>query len=280
MSGANDANVRTAVVSGGGTGIGRAIAARLGALGWRVAIGGRRLEPLEETLPIVEQAGGRGFAHALDVTDAASIDRFFEAAEAALGPVDVLINNAGIGRPGPIDEVPPEQIANEIATKVTGSLWMARRAIRSMRPRHTGDILFMSSASADRPFPFQVTYSAANAAVEHAAKGLRVELEGSGIRVSALRIGDTGGTEFAFSGGPEVAERMVQSMTHWFRHALLRHTQLMTPEMVADAVAAMVTLPPTYQLEIASIAPVAPVGEMPATLEEFMAAAAAQTTLP
>jgi NAD(P)-dependent dehydrogenase (short-subunit alcohol dehydrogenase family) len=259
---------RMAVVSGAGTGVGRAIAEKFGALGWPVAIGGRRPDPLAETKARVEKSGGTCFAHELDVTDADSVERFFDRAESELGAVGAVINNAAVGRYGPLDDFSPAEIAVEIATKLTGALFMARRAIRSMRAAgRGGDILFISSASAAQPWPFHLPYSAANAGVEHAARILRQELEGTGIRVGVLRCGETAGTEF--SAREQSTGRMASAMDYWFRRGLLRHAGVMTPDLVADAVAAAVTLPASHQYDLLSVMPTAPPGELPGTLGEY-----------
>jgi NADP-dependent 3-hydroxy acid dehydrogenase YdfG len=269
MTAFDPARDRMAVISGAGTGVGRAIAAKFSALGWRVAIGGRRVDRLAETVEVVEKAGGTCFAHALDVTDAESVERFFAAAEAELGKVSVVINNAAVGRYGPLDDFSPSEIAVEIATKLTGALWMARRGIQTMRAEGSGgDVLFISSASAVQAWPFHLPYAAANAGVEHAARTLRQELEGTGIRVTCLRCGETGGTEF--SAREQASGRMFAATDYWFRRGLLRHTGLMVPEMVADAVAAAVTLPMAYQYDALSVMPTAPIGALPTTLEEFV----------
>src|SRR5262245_5757765 len=120
---------RVAVVTGAGTGIGQAIAAKFGSFGWRVAVGGRRVELLDETASLVDAAGGRCFPHALDVTNPASVEQFFTATEAEFGAVEVVINNAAMARYGPLDDFAPEEIQAEIATKLLGSLYMARRGI-------------------------------------------------------------------------------------------------------------------------------------------------------
>ena len=124
--------------------------------------------------------------------------------------------------------------------------------------------------AAVQPWPFHLPYAAANAGVEQAARSLRLELEGTGIRVTMLRCGETGGTDFATR---ELASgRMTDASEYWFRRGLLRHAGLMTPGMVADAVAAAVTLPPEYQYESFAVIPTAPVGDLPRTFEEFGAA--------
>jgi len=260
---------RVAVVTGAGTGIGRAIAVKFGGFGWRVGIGGRRTPLIEESATLVEQAGGKCAPHRLDVTDPDSVEEFFTAVEAELGPVDIVINNAATGRYGPLDDFAPEEIAAEIATKFTGALYMARRGIQGMRRTGSGgDILFMTSTSAIQPWPFHLPYAAASAGVEHAARILRLELEGTGIRVHVLRCGPTGGTDFGTR--EQQSGRMATMTEYWFRRGLLRHTSVMTPDVVADAVATAVTLPPSHQYEFMAVEPVAPVGELPVTFDDYV----------
>jgi len=267
VSGFDTAHDRVAVISGGGTGIGRAIAEKLGSLGWKVAVGGRRVELLAETVARVDAAGGTGLGHPLDVTDAASVETFFAAAETDLGPVSVVVNNAATARYGRLDDFSPDEIDAEVATKLLGSLYMARCGIRSMRPHARGDILFITSLAAVQPWPFHLPYAAANAGVEQAVRSLRLELEGSGIRVTMLRCGETVGTDFATR---EIESGRLGEVTEaWFRRGLLRHAGTMRPAMVADAVAHAVTLPAGYQYESVAVIPTAPVGPLPTTLDEL-----------
>src|SRR5438128_851027 len=270
MSQVDPEHDRVAVVTGAGTGIGQAIATKFGGLGWRVAVGGRRVELLGETASLVEQAGGRCLPHALDVTVPESVEQFFDATEAELGPVSVVINNAAMARYGPLDDFSPEEIQAEVATKLIGSLFMARRGIQTMRREGGGDILFITSVAAVQPWPFHLPYASANAGVEHAARTLRFELEGTGIRVTMLRCGETLGTDF--STREMESGRMDAASEFWFRRGLLRHAGLMTPDMVADAVAAAVTLPAGYQYETLAVIPTAPVADLPKTFEEYGAA--------
>jgi NAD(P)-dependent dehydrogenase (short-subunit alcohol dehydrogenase family) len=257
---------RVVAISGAGTGIGRVAATKFAALGWKVAVGGRRVERLAETKAIVEQAGGTCLAHELDVSVGPSVDAFFSAVEAGLGTVTAVINNAATARYGPLDDFSAEDIALEINTKLTGSLLMSARAIRTMRRESCGgDILFVTSAAAVWPWVQHLPYAAANAGVEHAARILRLELEGTGIRAGVLRVGETLGTEFGLRG------MQTSGMPNelWFRRGLLRHNGLQTPENVADAMIAAVSLPRTHQYEVLSVMPTAPIGELPKTLEEW-----------
>src|SRR5262249_50121675 len=139
---------RVAVVSGAGTGIGRAIALKFGALGWRGAVGGRLVDLLPPTAALVGQAAGICGGGVVDVMDAESVERFFADVEARWGPVTVVINNAGAARFGPLHETGADEIEAEIVTKLVGSLYMARRAIQTMcRDGTGGDILFLTSIS-------------------------------------------------------------------------------------------------------------------------------------
>jgi NAD(P)-dependent dehydrogenase (short-subunit alcohol dehydrogenase family) len=257
---------RTAVISGAGTGIGQATAIKLGSLGWRVAIGGRRVEKLTETAALVEDAGGTCFAHALDVSDPDSVETFFSATESRLGVATAVINNAATARYGPMDEFTPAEIFAEIGTKLLGSLYMARRGIQAMkRDGRGGDVLFVTSVGGVQPYPHHLPYAAANAGVEHAARTLRLELEGTGIRVNILRCGETLGTDFATR--EQENGRSAAASELWFRRGLLRHTGLMTPEMVAEAMVTALTLPMSYQYDLLAISPTAPIGEPPRTFE-------------
>jgi NADP-dependent 3-hydroxy acid dehydrogenase YdfG len=257
---------RVVAISGAGSGIGQVAAVRFAALGWKVAIGGRRVERLAETEAMIANAGGACLAHELDVGDGGSVERFFDAAEAEFGVMTAIINNAATARYGPLDDFSPADISLEVGTKLTGSLLMAARGIRGMRRAGVGgDIIFVTSAAAVWPWVEHLPYAAANAGVEHAARILRLELEGTGIRAGVLRVGETAGTEFGNRG------MAMGVMPHdlWFRRGLLRHSGLMNPDNVAEAMVAVVSLPPSYQYEVVSVMPTAPVGDLPTTIEEW-----------
>jgi NADP-dependent 3-hydroxy acid dehydrogenase YdfG len=266
VSDIDGAKSRVVAISGAGTGIGQVAAVRFAAQGWRVAVGGRRAERVAETQSRIQDAGGTCLAVQLDVSDGVSVERFFDAVEAELGTVTAIINNAATARYGPLDDFSPEDIVVEVSTKLTGALLMAARGIRGMRRAGSGgDIVFVTSAAAVWPWIQHLPYAAANAGAEHAARILRLELEGTGIRSGVLRVGETGGTEFANRG---LAMGGMPSEL-WFRRGLLRHQGTMTPENVADAMIAMVSLPPSFQYELLSVVPTAPIGDLPTTMEEW-----------
>jgi NAD(P)-dependent dehydrogenase (short-subunit alcohol dehydrogenase family) len=170
----SESQTRVVAVTGAGTGIGRATAVAFAGLGWSVALGGRRVDKLEETADLVKQAGGTPFAHQLDVAVADSVEAFFAATERELGTVTAVINNAGVAQYHLLEEAPPEQIAAEIGIKLSGSLFMARRAIQGMKRADAGgDITFLSSLAASLPWPYQLTYAASSAGVVQAARSWR-----------------------------------------------------------------------------------------------------------
>ncbi len=247
---------RTAVVTGATAGIGRAIAIALGELGWRVAIGARREERLADAVKRVEAAGGKALGHPLDVTEPASVEAFFAEVERRWGCADVLVNNAGAARPGRLDRLSYADIRAAIETSLVGALFATRRAVEALRARGLpGDLVFISSRSAAESWAHHLPYGASKAGVESAARTLRLELEGTGIRVALIRVGDTLGTEFSASWTPA---DFAENLAVWQRLALLRHAGLMQPEDVARAVVLAVTTRPGVQLELIGVDAQAP----------------------
>jgi len=230
---------RTAVVTGASAGMGACIARSLGRLGWRVGLGARREDRLEQVAAAVREAGGTPFACALDVSDARSVDDFFDATEQAFGPVDVVVSNAGICIPGLAHEIGTEALANEVTTNLLGAMYVARRAIPAMIERGAGDLVFISSDTARAPRPFQSGYSAAKAGLETYARTLAMELEGTGVRVATIRMGPTA-TEFGRDWPPEMLKRILESWKHF---GLQRNLAFMDPDVVAAAVVSAVTAP-------------------------------------
>jgi NADP-dependent 3-hydroxy acid dehydrogenase YdfG len=247
---------RTAVVTGASSGIGRAIAVAFGALGWKVAVGARRVDALAETATAVTDAGGTAFAHALDVADPTSVDTFVANSTEALGPIDVLVNNAGCAWPGDIAAIETDKLRDMLATNVLGSLLPSRAVVaRLLASGSPGDVVFISSDSVHNPRPGLVTYGATKAAAEHIARGLAYEVEGTGIRVTTVRVGPTI-TDFASGwGDPQQFAALVERWQHFGNQ---RHWGVMDPSDVARAVVLAVTTPPGAHLDTIEVVPVAP----------------------
>jgi NADP-dependent 3-hydroxy acid dehydrogenase YdfG len=250
QSGRNGAG-RTVLVTGASSGIGAAIARTFGRLGWAVAIGARRTDRLQEVAQAIERAGGRVFAHGLDVTQAESIDAFFSAAEAVLGPMDAVVNNAGISVPGSLHELAVADIQREVATNLLGPMLVVRRALPGMLARRHGDLVFVSSMNVVAPRPLQLGYTATKAGVEGMAHTLRMELEGTGVRSIIVRPGPTR-SEFGYRFGRDMLIRVADTWKHW---GLMRHSEMLDGEQVAEAVVAAVTAPPGVCMDVIQVNP-------------------------
>jgi len=242
---------RIAVVTGASSGIGEATARALGALGWPVAIGARRIDRLKEIAGAIETAGGSAFHHPLDVSVPQSIDDFFDAVEKELGSPDVVVNNAGVGIPRLLHEAAVEELQTEIAINLLGPMLVSRRAIPAMVEKGRGDLVFISSHNAVAPRTFQAAYTASKAGVEGLARVLLMELEGTGVRSTIVRPGPTG-SEFGASYGPELSRRMLASWKHW---GILRQLHWMPAESVARAVVSVLTAPPGVHLDLVQVMP-------------------------
>ncbi|MGZ6996225.1 MAG: SDR family NAD(P)-dependent oxidoreductase [Acidimicrobiia bacterium] len=243
-----------AIVTGASSGIGRAIAIGLGGLGWRVALGARGTDRLDETAALVLEAGGEAFPRALDVTDATSVDAFVTLVEDVMGPVAVLVNNAGIAIPGPFWELEPEQLEREVTTNLLGPLLCARRVVGPMIERGRGDVVFISSDTARAPRPRMLGYSATKAGIEVAARALAMELEGTGVRSTTIRVGPTL-TDFASDWSPEQISTL---MSYWPHYGVQRHFNTLHPDDVARAVVYAVTSPPGVHIDLLEVQPEAP----------------------
>jgi NADP-dependent 3-hydroxy acid dehydrogenase YdfG len=231
--------VRTVVVSGASSGIGAATAVEIGRRGHRVAIGARRRDRLEETAKRVEAAGGRAFAHPLDVTDPASIDAFCDAAEVALGPPDVLVNNAGGNRSALLAEAAVEDLRADVEVNLLGAIWMTRRVLPGMLERRAGDVVFVGSDVAARPRTWQSAYVAAKCGLEGFARVVEMETEGTGVRSILVRVGPTG-TEF---GNHMPRERIPEILASWKYWGVYRNLHWMPAESVARAIARVIEAP-------------------------------------
>jgi len=250
----DDAPTRVAAVTGASGGIGRAIAVALGALGWKVALGARRLDALAATAQLVAAEGGIAVSHVLDVTDPASVDEFFDSVETVFGPVDALVNNAGIAVPGLLVDADPAGLAREIDTNLLGPLLCTRRVLPSMVDGGRGDVVFVSSDTARVPRPGMIGYSASKAALETVARIVDMETEGTGIRTTVVRVGPTL-TDFADDWTPGTFEHLLDI---WPRFGIQRHFNTVEPADIASVVVHALTAPAHARHDTIEVQPVAP----------------------
>jgi NAD(P)-dependent dehydrogenase (short-subunit alcohol dehydrogenase family) len=179
-----------AIVTGAGTGIGRAVARALAEVGWRVACLGRRAEPLEDT---AAPLGDRALAVPCDVTRPEEVDAAFDRVAAEWGRVDLLFNNAGRGfRTATPDEVPVEEWLDIVAVNLTGSFLCARAAFRHMRGQSPqgGRIINNGSVSAQAPRPGSSPYTATKHAITGLTKSLILDGRPFGIAAGQVDVGN------------------------------------------------------------------------------------------
>jgi NAD(P)-dependent dehydrogenase (short-subunit alcohol dehydrogenase family) len=233
------ARLRTAIVTGASSGIGAATALELARQGYAVAVGARRVERLREVTAQIEAAGGRAFAHFLDVSQPASIDAFYAAAESALGPIELLVNNAGMSILNLLPDAKVEDLRSELEVNLLGPMLLCRRAIPGMLARRRGDLVFVGSENAVRPRPFQAAYTAAKAGIEGLARVIAMELDGTGVRSIVVRVGPTG-SEFGARMDHGMLRRALEAWRYW---GVQRHMHFMPSESVAKAIARAVAAP-------------------------------------
>jgi NAD(P)-dependent dehydrogenase (short-subunit alcohol dehydrogenase family) len=187
-----DLEGQVAVVTGASRGIGRAIARRLAAEGARVAVVARSASQLETLAREISADGGTALPAPVDVTDRDQVERLTRRVEAELGPVDLLVNNAGrLAAIGPVWEVDPDSWWEEVRVNLLGLYLCCRAVLPGMVTRGQGRIVNMAGAGTTRPFPFGSAYGAGKVAVTRLTETLAVELSsyGAAVKVFALSPG-------------------------------------------------------------------------------------------
>jgi NAD(P)-dependent dehydrogenase (short-subunit alcohol dehydrogenase family) len=172
---------KVVAITGGARGIGKTTAAALVKRGCRVAIGDLDQELAEKA---AAQLGGGTIALPLDVTDRGSIERFLDEAERQLGPLDVLINNAGIMPVTPLAEESDESIRRQLDINLYGVIVGTQLAVRRMRPRRSGHVVNVASSAGKAGVPGIATYSATKHAVVGFTEAVRAEHIDDGIEFS------------------------------------------------------------------------------------------------
>ncbi|WP_406096272.1 SDR family oxidoreductase [Streptomyces sp. NBC_01013] len=186
---------RTAVITGAASGMGNATARLLAAQGVRVALLARRAERLEELAGKITADGGRALAVAADVTEQASVDAAAERVHAEFGPVDLVVNAAGVMLPNPVDAGRADEWQRMLDTNVTGALRIIRAftadLVAAAAGGRTADLVNISSIGAHITFPNYAVYGATKAALTYLSASLRTELGPRDVRVTNIEPGLT-----------------------------------------------------------------------------------------
>jgi NAD(P)-dependent dehydrogenase (short-subunit alcohol dehydrogenase family) len=227
-------NGKVALVTGGGSGIGKASALALAREGFALVVAGRRPEPLNAVVSEIEQMQGKAIGVPTDVSDPASVEALFAKAKATFGRLDVLFNNAGFGAASEIEELPWERWNGVIGSIVHGTFLCTQQAFRMMKEQQPmgGRIINNGSISAHVPRPQSIAYTTA----KHAVTGLTksTSLDGRKYDISCSQI-DVGNAL------TEMTQRMTRGVPQPNGEIVIEPT--MDVENVARAVVYMASLP-------------------------------------
>jgi NAD(P)-dependent dehydrogenase (short-subunit alcohol dehydrogenase family) len=224
---------RIAIVTGAGTGVGRAVALTLGRNGYAVVLAGRRREPLEAVAATI--GAGQALAVPTDVGDPASVRALFDAAVATFGRVDVLFNNAGTGAPAiPVEDLSFEQWKTVVDANLTGTFLCIQQAFRVMKAQSPrgGRIINNGSVSSHVPRPNSMPYTATKHGVHGLTKTAALDGRPFDIAVGQIDIGNA---------ATDMTERMKAGVLQ--ANGTVAPEPTINPQHVADAVHYMAGLP-------------------------------------
>ncbi|HEY0824698.1 MAG TPA: SDR family oxidoreductase [Ramlibacter sp.] len=223
---------QVAIVTGGGTGIGRAAAEALLGAGWRVVVAGRRPEPLQE---VARQAPERALAVPTDMTDPDAVRALFDTAVKAFGRVDLLFNNAGRGLPAaPLEDMAVADWKSVVDTNLNGMFYGIQNAFRVMKAQNPrgGRIINNGSISAHAPRPHSIAYTATKHAVSGLTKAASLDGRRYDIAVGQIDIGNA---------MTELAARMAKGVPQ--ANGEIAVEPLMDVKIVGESILYMASLP-------------------------------------
>lgn len=179
------------LITGAGSGIGKALALRLAEHSPRLTLVGRRQQPLEELADRVRELGAEALVVTADLTDPGAPTKVVAASRAEFGGVDVLVNNAGNVRAGRLEVIEESEVLAQVALNLTAPILLARAALPSLRESGGGLVVNVSSGIGLIAMPFYATYAATKAGIAHFGEALRRELYGEGVHVLTVYPGAT-----------------------------------------------------------------------------------------
>lgn len=252
----NNQTSKVIFISGASSGFGRRITEQALAQGHRVAATARRPESLQD---LVEQYGGQVIALPLDVTNKAMAEEAVTKAAETFGRIDVLVNNAGFGFLGAIEEFSEAEARDQFETNVFGALWLTQAALPYMRQQASGHIINVSSVAGFVGYPGSGLYASSKHALEGLSQGLAREVESLGIKVTVVNPGPFR-TEFA-GRSLKLAQRKIEdyATTVHARQENLRNKisgrQAGDPQKAAVAVLEVIAMAePPFTLPLGAIA--------------------------
>lgn len=217
-----------AVVTGASSGIGRATAFAMAEAGASVVATARRTERIEEVARRINDSGGHAIAVTADVADEDDVDRLYDAAMSEFGRVDILFNNAGVSKYGPLNSITVEDYDWMMNTNMRASFLCTRRFLPDMLARKRGQVCFLASVAGLKGLENETVYCASKFAQIGFAQALDYETRETGVKVSVIAPGGVH-TEFAIGTGRTEGDPMLEGM--------------MEPEDIAEAVMFALTQP-------------------------------------
>jgi NAD(P)-dependent dehydrogenase (short-subunit alcohol dehydrogenase family) len=228
---------KTALVTGGARGLGRALCEALGEAGVRVALVDMRADLAERTSRALTERGHRIMHGVVDITDERQVSACLAAVRERFGSIDILINNAGIDYTQPIDELEISQWDQVMATNVRGPFLLCKHVVGQMKSLGAGHIINVASTAAKRTWPNACAYHASKWALLGFSHALHAELRPHGIRVTAVIAGGMR-TGFLLDRFPSIDPNLLQP-----------------PEAVADAILKVLEMPPGSVVAEISVLP-------------------------
>jgi NAD(P)-dependent dehydrogenase (short-subunit alcohol dehydrogenase family) len=230
-----NANNKIALVTGAGSGIGRAVSLTLQRAGYSVVLAGRRASELERTASLAEGSGGLMLAEATDVSKPDEVRALFAATKEKFGRLDLLFNNAGMGTPAiPMEDLSYEQWMAVVGVNLTGAFLCSQEAIRMMKAQNPrgGRIINNGSISAHTPRPHSAPYTSTKHAITGLTKSISLDCRNFDIACGQIDIGNA---------ATEMTERMTKGVPQANGSTLVEPR--MNVQHVADAVLHMASLP-------------------------------------
>lgn len=201
---------RVALVTGGGRGIGREVALACAREGLAVAVAARTKSQVDDTVSAVRRLGVETLALPLDVTDAEAIAAAVRAVSDALGPIDVLVNNAGIAESAPFAKTDPALWERHLSVNVTGPFLLTREVLPRMLERRWGRVINVASLAGLYGAPYITAYATSKHALVGFTRALAMEVAGKGVTVNALCPGYVA-TDLTWNGARKIAAKTGKS---------------------------------------------------------------------
>lgn len=180
---------RVALITGSSAGIGEGLARGLAAAGATVVINGRTAGKVATVAKSIREAGHKALESVFDVTDGTSVPAAIAKIEAEAGPIAILINNAGIQRRGPLEDMPDDTWREVLSTNLDSVFYVSKAVAKHMIPRQRGSIINICSVMSELGRPTVVPYTAAKGGVKMLTKGMAIDFGKHGIRVNGIGPG-------------------------------------------------------------------------------------------